>query len=234
VVGIVDTPDNPLASREAAWLAKYDSDGIELAARTYTAAGGAGLWSVAVDSADNITVAGYERFDSGDGSIEQKIVVRRLSGVDMAIVWELTGPVGNAFDIATDSEDSVVVGGSEVAFDGGLAYEQPWLRKYDSSGTMQWTRSAEDGRDGQIRSVATHGNAVIAGGRRDLSGTNGSPARSTGFVAVHDAEGNDVWEDSSAISPGSVWGVAVDMSGNIVAAGTCDETCDGWLRKYTP
>jgi len=190
-------------------------------------------YAVAVDSARNVIVAGTESVP-GEG---KNWLVRKFDPAG-ELVWERThnGPAGaddEAFGIAVDGSDNVIVAGSE----GTLSEGANWMvRKYDSAGTPLWTvpYNSQGANNDYATAVAVDGsgNVAVAGYeyRTDLG------QERDWRVNSYDAGGSLVWSvsyDGAAHSIDMAYAVAADSSGNVVVAGT--EVATGYdflVRKY--
>lgn len=176
-------------------LVKYDSSGAAQWARAVTASTGeSGFSAVAADSSGNVYVVGYIRrgiFEFGD--------------------------------------DVSVSGGPSSSI-------SAILLRYDPSGKVQWARAVPTGAGDRWRvsfasvAIDLSGSVYVAGycGSESFDFGNGvtvkAPALWHALLVKYDPGGNAQWariSDSNAA--GSAWynSVAVDNSGNIVAAGLC-------------
>ena len=226
------------------WLVrKYDPGGVLIWSRTHSGpvfAGNDQATGIAVDSAGNILVAGYEY--RADLSQYNNWLVRKYDS-DGGLVWSRShnGPAANGDDratgIAVDSAGNVVVAGYEIRTDLFQGYN--WLiRKYDPDGTLVWSRSYDSPYHGddQANGVAVDsgGNIVVAGyeTRWDLGQSY------NWLVRKYDPAGDLLWAKSYN-DPGNGYdeatGVAVDVAGNIAVCGAEYITQYAWrLALYSP
>jgi cysteine-rich repeat protein len=121
-----------------AWLRKYDSTPSEL----WTIGNGGtyeqGINALALDSAGDLVVVGYD--DEGAGP---DVWVRKLAVADGATIWTQTynGPANSSdsgYDVVVDDDDNIYIAGRDSK-DGQQG--NVWLCKYDSEGNAQWIAS---------------------------------------------------------------------------------------------
>ncbi|TKJ18441.1 MAG: hypothetical protein CEE43_17995 [Promethearchaeota archaeon Loki_b32] len=176
--------------------------------------GGSGI---AVDSSDNVYLAGYT-YSFGVGSYDMVLVKYDSSGVQQ---WNRTWgrsdwDIGSG--VAVDSSDNVYLAGSTYSF--GAGNEDMVLVKYDSSGMQQWNRTwgGSDYDGGSGVAVDSSDNVYLAGTTESFG------AGSYDMVLVkYDSSGVQQWNHTWG---GSDWdygsGVAVDSSDNVYLAGTTE------------
>lgn len=159
------------------------------------------------------------------------IWVRRLDGGDGEEFWTRTfdheGGPDNASGAAHTEDGFIYVGGKQGIANGS----QSWLRKYDTNGAVQWTRSRGAGGWGAIEGVAVDsaGNVFVAGRE------TGTPQEvSTIWLAKYDANGELQWsvnEDFGTLDSG--FGAACDSDGNVALVATAaDGVYAAWVAKY--
>jgi len=212
-------------------LVKYDSSGGQQWNRTW----GGSLFDfgmgVAVDSSDNVYLAG-QTYSFGAGDYDMVLVKYDSSGGQQ---WNRTWGGSNwdsGMGVAVDSSDNVYLAGNTESY--GAGWDDMVLVKYDSSGGQQWNRTWGGGnRDyGWEVAVDSSDNVYLAGG------TGCFGAGSVDMVLVkYDSSGGQQWNRTWG---GSNWdsgsGVAVDSSDNVYLAGTTGSFDLGWddmvLVKY--
>jgi hypothetical protein len=228
------------------FLAKFDSSGNEIWARTKDPGFGNGNRAngMCVDSMGHIFVTGFY-IDSisfgghvlhGSHNGDMFLVKYDSTG---NVLWALTTGNTNNYSIpiacASDGNGNIFVTGKcfgsymyvgtdTLIVNGGNVF----LLKYDSLGNFLWAKSASGGGAFVPYSIATDstGNVFICGsfmGDSIIFGTtvliNPSPSFKHTYIAGYDSSGNVVW----ACSPDAGWdegvGLATDRSGNIYMTG---------------
>ncbi len=219
------------------WIRKYDSNGNTIWTRTHNGVannGDAGN-SITVDSSGNVYVTGYE----GVAGESFNIWIRKYNP-DGSTNWTRTHngsangqDAGNS--ITVDSNGNVYVTGSEDVT--GEAYNI-WIRKYDSSGNTNWTRthngSGNDNDGGYGIAVDSSGNVYVTG-YEEVTGESDNI-----WIRKYDSSGNTIWtrtyNDSDNLNDFGQ-GIAVDSSSNVYVAGSevvAGESFNIWIRKYNP
>ena len=115
-------------------VVKYDRSGALQWSRTLGGTGTDIGYDVALDSSDNIILAGYTASD-GAGSYDALIAKYNSSGV---LQWDRTlgGTSGDySYGVAIDSSDNIIVIGGTLSDGAGAA--DCLIAKYNSSGTLQ-------------------------------------------------------------------------------------------------
>jgi len=227
------------------YLAKYDTIGNVLWAKS---AGGTGLKevsSIALDASGNIYVTGEFRnapitFDS--------ITLTNVGYNDMFLAkYDAVGNVlwaksaggtgsdgacsvsvdasGNAFVAGYFQDPSITFGSTTLTSAGSLDI---FLAKYDAVGNVLWAKSAGDTSADMAYSVAidVSGNIYVSGAFESPTITFGSTILknagfSNTFLAKYDATGNELWAksaDSSSID-GIIRSITIDAFGYIYAIG---------------
>ncbi|MEK7474766.1 MAG: S8 family serine peptidase [Candidatus Coatesbacteria bacterium] len=219
-------------------ILKYDPDGALLWSRSYTGPGSGSdrAEGVAVDSAGDIVVAGYEnRLDLGQGN---NWLVRRYDP-DGSLLWERSynspaNSTDQATAVAIDPAGRIVVAGSEYRWDIGQDSDQ-LVRTYDAAGNLLWTKSYNDPGNGydtaHAVSVDVNGRVLLAGSeyRADL-GTNYDWR-----MVLFDSTGEELWSvsyDGPAGGYDEAYGVAIAPSGDILLAGSEDRSDAGQAENW--
>ncbi|MFC1609824.1 DUF4215 domain-containing protein [Myxococcota bacterium] len=169
---------------------------------------------VAVDSQDNIIVTGVMTRTRGD----LDVWTAKYSPQGQ-IVWTAThdGPGGSddvGGGVAVDSDDDIVVTGSDGATDGQTRL---WVRKYDASGAEVWTRTVQGVES--VRSYANNGNSVATDevGNIFVAGSIGRTLdRLDSWVGTYDESGDLQW---SATHSGGGGGHCYDELTDVVPDG---------------
>lgn len=187
------------------WAAKYNSSGYNV---WNLSIGGTGYdrgYGVAVDSQDNVIIAGYT--DSfGAGNEDVWLIKLNSSGFQL---WNKTfGGTGRdyGYGVAVDSQDNIVITGS---------YNwRIWTIKTNSSGSQTWNKTLSLNSN-------THGNDIAVDSFNNVVVTGTSESPDYALLAIkYDKYGNELWSKimgGSNIDSGE--GVAVDSQNNIAITG---------------
>jgi hypothetical protein len=134
-----------------------------------------------------------------------------------------TSHTDTALGVAADEFGNVFVAGSTFGNLGGefnSAKSDAFLAKYNSEGTLLWTRLTGTAQDEIGASVATDalGNVYLAGMTSgDLAGSSGTD---DAFIRKYDASGAHVWTRQLGTSQGDrALGVSTDHLGNVFLCG---------------
>ena len=153
-------------------LVKYDSSGVQQWNRTW---GGSGVdegYGVAVDSSDNVYLAGSTS-SFGEGSSDMVLMKYDGSGVQQ---WNCTwggGSSDESYGVAVDSSDNVYLVGGTNSF--GEGSRDMVLMKYDGSGVQQWYRTwgGSSFDEGYGVAVDSFDNVYLSGSTESFPGTGG-------------------------------------------------------------
>ncbi len=214
---------------------KYNNDGEILWTRTFHGdpAGDDRGRAVAIDSEDNIIAVG-NTFKNGEN---QNVWIRKYNA-DGALLWTETfdGPPSlgdRGYAVAVDSEDNIVVGGSEYH---AIGLNDLWVGKYDADGNFLWDYRYDNAAGNDVvRGVAigSKDDIFIAGevyvpiGLKDV------------YAASLSADGELLWEQTYDMASGNDFAraAAFDRDGNFVIAGEVYSAADlvsVWVAKYDP
>ncbi len=215
---------------------KYDNDGEVLWTETFHGdpAGDDRGRAVAIDSEDNIIAVGHT-FKNGQ---DQNVWIRKYDP-DGEVLWTETfdgppslGDRGRA--VAIDSEDNIVVAGSEYH---GIGLNDLWVGKFDSDGNLLWTFS----QDNALGTDILRGVAI---GEKDDIFVTGEVYVPIGLSDVYAArlstdDGSVVWEQTYDMASGNDIGraAAIDPEGNLVVSGEVyspQDLISVWVAKYDP
>ncbi|MBW2979781.1 right-handed parallel beta-helix repeat-containing protein, partial [Candidatus Woesearchaeota archaeon] len=241
-----------MGSTSTDWhVEKLNSSGSKLWGYNWTGPAGASgtdyVYSVAVDSDDNIIVAGTGVNLTGDDSADWHVEKLNSSG---SLLWDYnwTGPGAGAFggadyaySVAVDSDDNIIVAG----FGGNLSedsYRDWHVEKLNSSGSKLWEFNWTGPVFGPLAwgadyaysvAVDSDDNIIVAGYGTNLTGDSTSDLH----VKKLNSSGSQVWEYNwTGPSTDVPQGVDVDSSGDIIVAGyglnlTGDDSDDWYVQK---
>ena len=231
IAGQVQTQNN---SRNI-WTRMLTPAGAETWTQTYNSAAGGNDQGrgVAVDTAGNVVVAGFE-----EGPTSRDIFVRKYDPTG-AELWtrthdDLEALEDRAEGVAVDGDDNVIVVGWESS---STSDGRWWVRKYDPDGMEVWTETDEGATAEGMRAndVATTDSGDIAVVGRELTaGFNRA------VVRKYDADGNERWTetfDSAASTNAEAHDVAVRGDEGLYVVGQLDRGVDGqdaWIIRLAP
>ncbi len=242
------TLTNPNPGNWDYFLAKFDSNGNVIWAKSGGGTDYDYAKSCTTDSYGNIIITGY--FDSPDFMVETTSLV--TSGlIDIFIIkydpsgnliWALNeGDSGNDYSLDCKSDslgnfwitgyfDSPSLSISGFTFNNS-GITDAFLAKYDSNGNIIWAKKAGGiGTDGSTKcAIDNSGNVIITGnyygqtinfGNQSLTNTSNTGANDI-FIAKYDPLGNFLWV-KTATSVGSEFinGCTIDVNGNIIITGS--------------
>ncbi len=199
---------------DARWRAvKFNSEGEVLWDYTANPSGDADIIvDAAVDSQNNIILAGYEK---GVGNDQWRVDKLTPEG-ELEWSWRLdfSDQADVVNGVAVDDNDNILVAGYDL-----VAGSSEWrVAKLSPDGSRQWWRS--DNRSGgpdEATDVAVDlaGNIVVVG-------FDSSPGDKQWVVRKFASDGTSIWEWATNPSSGRdiLTEVAVDDSGNILVGGT--------------
>ena len=245
-------------SSRQAFIVKYDPSGNVLWARQGSGNGDNLAYSIAVDATNNVYVAGAFTsatltFGSGtalngSGGSNDNVFVVKYDGSGN-FQWLASSHDGFsssggdvdalAFGIGTDANGNVYVGGGFTAdyirfgtdsakSTNSNGYNDIFIIKYNTSGTLQWIKVAGSDGDDVALSLAAdaNGNSYIAGylGSSVSFGTHAvttSAYGTTAFIAKYDATGAPQWAkgctgdpNPNASTDNEAYHVCLDANGN--------------------
>ena len=157
-----------------ALIAKYNSSGTLQWDRTLGGTGTDTLYSISVDSSDNIIVVGHTNSD-GEGNDDVLIAKYNSSGT---LQWDriLGGIIydqGRAVTI--DSSDNIIITGYTAS--DGEGNQDILIAKYNSSGTFQWSKSlGGTGNDYGTNVRVDSSDNIIVVGYTNSDGAGGNDA----------------------------------------------------------
>lgn len=210
------------AGLDDALLLKYDSAGNLLWARIWGGSRYDDIGSVASDSQGNIYGAGTT--DSFGAGLWDVLLLKY--DPDGNTLWAKTWGTSaddDASDIYVDEQDNIYLLAASGDFYENLV--DVCLLKYDSSGTLLWSKSWTVSDKGHPTSmtVAQDGSIYVCGSLDDLSGWS-----TDALILKFDSSGNILWGrrwDGGDYDDG--FDIAVDLAGNINLVGTSWPMAEG-------
>ncbi|MCX5792286.1 MAG: SBBP repeat-containing protein [Elusimicrobia bacterium] len=224
-----------------AFVAKFDSAGNKLWLREAGTVDTDKAFSVAVDTAGNVYMAGQANADSGD-NYSNAFLVKYSSGGDYQ--WDRIFTLGDAYSVcngvSVDSSGNVYLAGKTGE---PLNFWNAFLVKYDRDGNQKWVQTIDSGDDDYSYSIAidsSDGIYITGMTWANLGGPlNGG---SDVFLIKYDTGGTKVWTKQFGTS-GNESGLAVTThSGYVYVSGTTSGVFPGnawagsndfFLAKYT-
>ena len=221
------------------FLTKYNSAGTRQWTRLSGTSGSdqSGWGAVAVDGSGNIYVVGNTSGDldgeTNAGGSDAVLIKYNSSGTKQWTRLLGTAVSDSAWAVAVDGSGNIFISGFT---DGNLGGEtnsggtDAFLAKYNSSGTLQWTRLLGNATltYSYAVAVAGSGNIYISGmSRGSLDGETNAGIQDI-FVAKYNASGTRQWTRMLGSTVFDYcYGVALDGSENVYAAGHSYGNFDG-------
>jgi uncharacterized delta-60 repeat protein len=209
---------------------KYDPDGTELWNATYDGGGADAAYGVAVDSNDNIIVTGSSENATGNDTLDYYTIKYASNGTEL---WNATYDSGRwdeAFRVATDSEDNIIVTGVT----GFNAFADYYTIKYDPNGTEMWNATYDGGGADAAYGVAvdSNDNIIVTGSSENATGTGTFDY----YTIKYDPNGTEMWNSTyDGGGDEGALGAATDSEDNIIVTGTSESEGDGYYTiKYYP
>jgi hypothetical protein len=189
---------------------KFDRNGNLLWNVTYDSGNNDYAYAVAVDSNNDIIVAGTRL----DGTYKLFVIKYNSTG---SLLWNVTPITATAYTVTTDASNNIYLAGYYTS-SSGIVIE------YDSSGN-------------HLFNFSTNAFAYIFGIARDSSGNlylgGLTPGKGgSGILAKYDSSGNQLWNISFLLTQSQeIDAVALDSSNNVIIGGK-GGTAGDVLRKY--
>ena len=239
--------DGASAGGRDAFLSKYDSGGNLEWTQQLGTSSDEESWSVAVDGSGNAFISGWTYGVLGGASAGDRDAF--LSKYDSGGNWQWSRQLGTSSwnysrSVAVDGAGNAFISGRTFGSLGGPSegLDDAFLAKYDSSGSLQWTRQLGTSMFDDSYSVIVDdaGNAFISG---YTYGSLGGPRAGSwdAFLAKYDTAGNLQWtQQLGTSSSDSSYSVAVDGAGNAFICGRTRGSLggenagdwDAFLAKY--
>lgn len=246
-------------SQQSVFVAKFDSSGNHLWSRQYgvepTHEQG---WDIAVDSNDDLVIAGYYRGapDFGDGPLPATATGWNAFLLSLSDTGDVQWSRGfgsdgsNAYlrSVAVDTADNIYVSGQ---FDGSINFGgstltsagdlDAYVASFTDGGVHRWSRRFGDANEQQARHIVVDpaGNAVVAGwfrGSMDLGcgSLNSAGDRDVFVTRLSGSTGTCIWSRRHGGSSAALAdALAVDSSNRIVVGGSFEGTASFGLGNLT-
>lgn len=193
------------------YTVKYDSAGTVIWADTLDYGPFDSALDVAVDASNGIVVTGY----TSTGANNDYFTVKYDAGG--TVLWQDAIDIhefDQAYGIAADNEKNILVTGcSGGPFDDYDLYTV----KYDSSGTIVWTDTLDNGNSDDVAyDIAVDGssNSYVTGYSLELAGDYDY------FMVKYDPGGTILWQDMLDNGDHDMaYGIGVDDLGNVIVTG---------------
>jgi cysteine-rich repeat protein len=215
------------------WVRKIDTAGMELWTEIFGGNGNDQVASLAVDSANNVIVVGFEQNASRD------IAVHKLSPAG-AELWtmpfdgtEMLSDTG--FGVAVTDNDDIIVAGVEgtSTSDGRFFLRRMAAMDGSEIWTVQDEGGTNEGAQAREVAIAPNGDLVVAALERDTALWNAAVRRYTD-------DGDLRWErryDGAAMTESFALDITVSADGPIYVAGIQDlgvDVRDAWIARLAP
>ncbi len=147
MVYLTGSTNSNLLAQSDAWLAKYDADGNQKWVKHLCRAGESASNAIAVDSQDNIYLAGYIKELTGElisGWADVCVVKYDSNGYQQWFksLGEVSEVDDAAHDIAVDPQGNVYVTGHTESTLGASNFgdNDAWVARFDPDGNQQWIK----------------------------------------------------------------------------------------------
>jgi hypothetical protein len=215
------------------FVRKYDSTGSVVWSRQYGTSTDDEALGIALDNVGSVYVSGYTN-GSLNGATQNGNGDAFLSKLDTAgnALWtQLLGTrVGDSsWNVSADNAGNVFIVGQTLGpiVHTTFAFQSAFVAKYNSAGTLSWTRQIGDtGSNTGVGAASDgHGGVYVSGLLDD----------SVGYVSRFDASGTQMWQQTLNVSGSQTFssGVAVDQDGNVIVLGNTVSSRDVFLSKYS-
>ena len=244
---------NSSSGKQDFFLTKYNSSGTKEWTKQEGSSGDDFAYGVAVDSSDNIYVAGYtdKKFHGNNNSGRFDIFLVKYNSSGARQWTKQLGTSNNEYAsaVATDSSDNIYVTGMTWGgLDGSTkpsycksktntvkAFKEctdTFLVKYNSSGTKQWVKQLEGSSksfdNSQGLAVDSSDNIYVAGFTNGGLDGNTSSGKHDILLVKYNSGGSKQWLQQFGSSKNDFGlGVNVDSKGNIYLTGYTEGGLDG-------
>ena len=224
------------AGGDDAFVAKYDSSGSLMWTRQLGTSGSDISYGVAADVFDNVFISGatYGGLDGPSEGLNDAFLAKYDTLGSLLWTRQLGTPYSDeSCGVAADVFDNVFISGyTRGNLDGqtSAGNSDAFVSKYDTSGSLMWTRQL-----GSVRYDSSNGVAADAFGNVFISGHTGgsldgqtSAGGQDAFVAKYDSSGSLMWTRQLGTSNSDdSYEVAADVAGNIFISGATHGSLDG-------
>ena len=230
-----------------AYVRKYDALGELLWTRQLGTSGGEFAFGLSADGLGSVYVTGYTTGNlEGTNSGESDAFVSKYDASGGFLWTRQFGTSGGefAYSVSADGLGNLYLSGfTQGSLEGiNAGSRDAFVRKYDASGGLHWTRQFGTSGSDESRSISADGlGSVHVAGVTDGSLVGSSAGGRDAFVRKYDASGALLWarqfgtngsDDSRGISADDLGNVYVvgNTSGNL--DGTSSGVNDAFVRKY--
>lgn len=227
------------------FIAKYDSGGNPLWAKSGGGTGSEISYSIITDAGGNIIATGGFRSPSATfgtttltntGSFDDIFIVKYNSAGNFLWAKGISGTNGEyGRYVTTDVAGNIIVTGpffsSSLTFGSttlvNLGFSDLFVAKFDGNGNVLWAKSVGGANSDETRSVTTDlsGNIVATGFFSSTSITFGTTTLTNAgsgdmFIVKYDTNGNVLWAKSAGgAGTEDGYSASIDASGNIILTG---------------
>ncbi len=230
-------PGNTSAGDWDAFVAKYDSGGVQKWVEQFGTSTHDDAYGVATDASGNVYVSGstYGSLPgkTSAGGWDAFVAKYDSGGVQKWVEQFGTSTHDDAYGVATDASGNVYVSGSTYGSLPGntsAGDADAFVAKYDSGGVQKWVEQFGSSTYDQAYGVATDasGNVYVSGSTYGSLPGNTSAGDYDVFVAKYDSGGVQKWvEQFGSSTYDRAYGVATDASGNVYVSGSTSGSLPG-------
>ena len=154
----------------------------------------------------------------------------------MSFVWTRLGGTATsdgATGVAVDSIGNIYITGftwGTLPGETNYGFDDIFLMKYDSHGTLVWTRQtgSPDWDDSNAIAIDRNDNIYVTGGTTGSFDGNPHNGQSDIYLVKFDTHGNKIWSRETGSPPTDIaHGMTTDSAGNIYLTGETDGDLDG-------
>ncbi len=207
-------------------LVKYDGNGVQQWNRTWGGVNFDRCLGVAIDSSDNLYLAGFT-YSFGAGDSDMVLVKYDGNGMQQ---WNRTwGGVGSevCVGVAVDSSNNTYLSGYTNS--SGAGFDDMLLVKYDLNGVQQWNCTWGGNNDDLAYEIALDSSDnIFVVGKTESFGAGGENI----FLVNYDGNGVQQWNRTwGGDDDDAAYGIALDSADNIYISGKTESFGAG-LRDF--